>query len=110
MALEMERLITDIGIPRPPAPDLHRLPGRLGLPGPRLPPRLPPHDQRPRPARRIRADVAAVADALPALGPALRKVMAGFFELASHQIDEVGRIHQRCAQRVKRFTAFGTTE
>jgi hypothetical protein len=28
------------------------------------------------------ADVAAVADALPALDPALRKVMAGFFELS----------------------------
>src|SRR4051794_2069803 len=33
------------------------------------------------------ADVAAVADALPALDPALRKVMAGFFELVGHQID-----------------------
>ncbi len=55
------------------------------------------------------ADVAAVADALPALDPALRKVMAGFFELVGHQIDEVERIH-RCAQRVKRFTAFGTME
>ena len=56
------------------------------------------------------ADVAAVADALPALDPALRKVMAGFFELVGHQIDEVERIQQRCAQRVKRFTAFGTME
>ncbi|GFM16333.1 MULTISPECIES: DUF3375 domain-containing protein [Mycobacteriaceae] len=56
------------------------------------------------------ADVAAVADALPALDPALRKVMAGFFELVGHQIDEVERIQQRCAQRVKRFTAFGTLE
>ena len=55
-------------------------------------------------------DVAAVADALPALDPALRKVMAGFFELVGHQIDEVERIQQRCAQRVKRFTAFGTLE
>jgi hypothetical protein len=27
-----------------------------------------------------------------------------------HQIDEVERIQQRCAQRVKRFTAFGTLE
>jgi len=53
------------------------------------------------------ADVAAVAEALPALDPALRKVMAGFFELVGHQIDEVERIQQRCAQRVKRFTAFG---
>jgi hypothetical protein len=34
--------------------------------------------------------------------------MAGFFELVGHQIDEVERIQQRCAQRVKRFTAFGT--
>ncbi|MEE2855113.1 MAG: DUF3375 family protein [Actinomycetota bacterium] len=56
------------------------------------------------------ADVAAVAAALPALDPALRKVMAGFFELVGHQIDEVERIQQRCAQRVKRFTAFGTLE
>jgi hypothetical protein len=40
----------------------------------------------------------------------LRKVMAGFFELVGHQIDEVERIQQRCAQRVKRFTAFGTME
>jgi hypothetical protein len=56
------------------------------------------------------ADVAAVADALPLLDPALRKVMAGFFELVGHQIDEVERIQQRCAQRVKRFTAFGTLE
>jgi hypothetical protein len=54
------------------------------------------------------ADVAA--EALPALDPALRKVMAGFFELVGHQIDEVDRIQQRCAQRVKRFTAFGTME
>ncbi|QLL09729.1 DUF3375 domain-containing protein [Mycobacterium vicinigordonae] len=56
------------------------------------------------------ADVAAVADALPALDPDLRKIMAGFFELVGHQIDEVERIQQRCAQRVKRFTAFGTME
>ena len=56
------------------------------------------------------ADVAAVAEALPLLDPALRKVMAGFFELVGHQIDEVERIQQRCAQRVKRFTAFGTLE
>jgi hypothetical protein len=55
-------------------------------------------------------DVAAVAEALPALDPALRKVMAGFFGLVGHQIDEVERIQQRCAQRVKRFTAFGTME
>lgn len=56
------------------------------------------------------ADVAAVAGALPGLDPELRKVMAGFFELVGHQIDEVERIQQRCAQRVKRFTAFGTLE
>ncbi|MFC7671838.1 DUF3375 domain-containing protein [Mycolicibacterium sp. GCM10028919] len=56
------------------------------------------------------ADVAAVAEALPALDPALRTLMAGFFELVGHQIDEVERIQQRCAQRVKRFTAFGTLE
>jgi Protein of unknown function (DUF3375) len=56
------------------------------------------------------ADVAAVAEALPALDPALRRVMAGFFELVGHQIDEVERIQQRCAQRIKRFTAFGTLE
>jgi hypothetical protein len=56
------------------------------------------------------ADVAAVAEALPALDPALRRVMAGFFELVGQQIDEVERIQQRCAQRVKRFTAFGTLE
>ncbi|KRE25561.1 hypothetical protein ASG82_18650 [Mycobacterium sp. Soil538] len=56
------------------------------------------------------ADVAAVAEALPHLDPALRAVMAGFFELVGHQIDEVERIQQRCAQRVKRFTAFGTLE
>ncbi len=56
------------------------------------------------------ADVAAVAGALPDLDPALRAVMAGFFELVGHQIDEVERIQQRCAQRVKRFTAFGTLE
>lgn len=55
-------------------------------------------------------DIAAVASALPDLDPALRKVMAGFFELIGHQIDEVERIQQRCAQRVKRFTAFGTME
>ena len=36
--------------------------------------------------------------------------MAGFFALVGHQIDEVERIQQRCAQRVKRFTAFGTME
>lgn len=56
------------------------------------------------------ADVAAVAGALPHLDPALRRVMAGFFELVGQQIDEVERIQQRCAQRVKRFTAFGTLE
>jgi uncharacterized protein DUF3375 len=56
------------------------------------------------------ADVAAVAGALPGLDPELRTVMAGFFELVGHQIDEVERIQQRCAQRVKRFTAFGTLE
>lgn len=56
------------------------------------------------------ADVAAVAEALPALDPQLRKVMTGFFELVGHQIDEVERIQQRCAQRIKRFTAFGTLE
>lgn len=56
------------------------------------------------------ADVAAVAQTLPALDPALRKVMAGFFELVGQQIDEVERIQQRCAQRVKRFTAVGTME
>jgi hypothetical protein len=56
------------------------------------------------------ADVAAVAEALPALDPALRRVMSGFFELVGQQIDEVERIQQRCAQRVKRFTAFGTLE
>ncbi|VEG51814.1 Protein of uncharacterised function (DUF3375) [Mycolicibacterium aurum] len=56
------------------------------------------------------ADVAAVAGALPGLDPELRKVMAGFFELVGYQIDEVERIQQRCAQRVKRFTAFGTLE
>ena len=56
------------------------------------------------------ADIVAVADALPALDPALRRLMAGFFELVGHQIDEVERIQQRCAQRVKRFTAFGTLE
>ncbi len=56
------------------------------------------------------ADVRAVAESLPGLDPALRKVMAGFFELVGHQIDEVERIQQRCAQRVKRFTAFGTME
>lgn len=56
------------------------------------------------------ADVVAVADALPALDPALRTVMAGFFELVGQQIDEVERIQQRCAHRVKRFTAFGTLE
>jgi hypothetical protein len=56
------------------------------------------------------ADVAAVAQALPALDPDLRKVMANFFELVGHQIDEVERVQQRCAQRVKRFTAFGTLE
>lgn len=55
-------------------------------------------------------DIATVASALPELDPALRKVMAGFFELIGHQIDEVERIQQRCAQRVKRFTAFGTME
>lgn len=56
------------------------------------------------------ADIATVAATLPELDPALRKVMAGFFELVGHQIDEVERIQQRCAQRVKRFTAFGTLE
>lgn len=56
------------------------------------------------------ADIATVAATLPELDPALRKVMANFFELVGHQIDEVERIQQRCAQRVKRFTAFGTLE
>lgn len=56
------------------------------------------------------ADVAAVASALPELDPALRKVMTNFFELVGQQIDEVERIQQRCAQRIKRFTAFGTLE
>ncbi|MGN7778055.1 DUF3375 domain-containing protein [Mycolicibacterium sp. 22603] len=56
------------------------------------------------------ADIATVASQLPELDPALRKVMANFFELVGHQIDEVERIQQRCAQRVKRFTAFGTLE
>ncbi len=60
--------------------------------------------------RDFETDIAAVASALPELDPALRKVMAGFFELIGHQIDEVERIQQRCAQRVKRFTAFGTME
>ena len=56
------------------------------------------------------ADIATVAATLPELDPELRKVMAGFFELVGHQIDEVERIQQRCAQRIKRFTAFGTLE
>jgi hypothetical protein len=60
--------------------------------------------------REFESDIAVVASALPDLDPALRKVMAGFFELIGHQIDEVERIQQRCAQRVKRFTAFGTME
>ncbi|MGB5151492.1 MAG: DUF3375 domain-containing protein [Mycobacterium sp.] len=58
----------------------------------------------------FQADIATVAATLPELDPALRRVMAGFFELVGHQIDEVERIQQRCAQRVKRFTAFGTLE
>ncbi|WP_019972704.1 DUF3375 family protein [Mycobacterium sp. 141] len=58
----------------------------------------------------LEADISTVAATLPELDPALRKVMAGFFELVGHQIDEVERIQQRCAQRVKRFTAFGTLE
>lgn len=58
----------------------------------------------------LEADIAAVAASLPDLDPELRTVMAGFFELVGHQIDEVERIQQRCAQRVKRFTAFGTLE
>src|SRR4029078_4849074 len=41
------------------------------------------------------ADVAAVAEALPALDPALRKVMAGFFELVGPQIDAVARMQRR---------------
>ncbi|WP_198291086.1 DUF3375 domain-containing protein [Mycobacterium sp. 155] len=58
----------------------------------------------------LEADISTVAATLPELDPALRKVMAEFFELVGHQIDEVERIQQRCAQRVKRFTAFGTLE
>lgn len=58
----------------------------------------------------LEADIVTVAATLPDLEPGLRKVMAYFFELVGHQIDEVERIQQRCAQRVKRFTAFGTLE
>ena len=55
------------------------------------------------------ADVAAVADALPALDPALRKVMAGFFELVDEQIDESSDPAALRPAR-QRFTAFGTME
>jgi len=112
IALQMERLITDIGqygnhdrgrppppstTPSTPTPSTATASARCtpttrppwDSQGPRLPLRLPAHDQRPPTnAPSFEADVAAVAEALPALDPALRKVMAGFFELVGHQIDE----------------------
>ena len=42
--------------------------------------------------------------------PGLRDVMVNFFKLVSAQIGEVGRIEQRCAQRIRRFFASGTAE
>ncbi|AGM28084.1 putative alanine and proline rich protein [Mycobacteroides abscessus subsp. massiliense] len=58
----------------------------------------------------LRSDIACVAEGLPDLDPGLREVMRNFFKLVSQQIAEVSRIEQRCAQRIRRFFAAGTTE
>ena len=58
----------------------------------------------------LEADIAVVTEALPGLDPEMRKTMTGFFEHVGQQIDEVERINQRCAQRLKGFTAYGTLE
>jgi len=59
---------------------------------------------------RLRADVATVTSGLPDLDAGLRDVMKNFFKLVSAQIGEVGRVEQRCAQRIRRFFASGTAE
>lgn len=58
----------------------------------------------------LRSDIATVIAGLPDLDAGLREVMVNFFRLVSAQIGEVGRIEQRCAQRIRRFFASGTAE
>lgn len=58
----------------------------------------------------LRADIATVTAGLQDLDAGLRDVMENFFKLVSAQIAEVGRIEQRCAQRIRRFFASGTAE
>jgi hypothetical protein len=58
----------------------------------------------------LQADIGVITEALPGLDTDMRKMMTGFFEHVGQQIDEVERINQRCAQRLKRFTAYGTLE
>jgi hypothetical protein len=64
------------------------------------------------PEKRVRlaTDIAAVTAHLPGLNPELRQVLSRFFDLVQQQTSEVGRIQQRCAQRIKRFVASGTLE
>lgn len=66
--------------------------------------------QDPAQRERLATDTAAVAHHLPSLDPGLRDVLSRFFELVQQQIAEVGRIQQRCAQRIKRFVASGSLE
>jgi hypothetical protein len=66
--------------------------------------------QDPTQRERLATDITTVAHNLPSLDPQLREVLSRFFELVQQQIAEVGRIQQRCAQRIKRFVASGTLE
>jgi hypothetical protein len=66
--------------------------------------------QDPEPRKRLTADIGVVTENLPGLDPELRAVLSRFFELVQQQTAEVGRIQQRCAQRIKRFVAAGTLE
>ncbi|ORW08036.1 MULTISPECIES: DUF3375 family protein [Mycolicibacter] len=66
--------------------------------------------QDPEQRARLRSDITTVVEALPDIDPELRDVMLRFFQRVSAQISEVGRVEQRCNQRIKRFFAAGTAE
>ncbi len=60
--------------------------------------------------QQLAVDIEDVVRDLPNLHPELREVLSRFFELVEVQIREVGRIQQRCAERIKRFVGSGTLE
>lgn len=60
--------------------------------------------------QQLAADIEDVVRDLPHLHPELREVLSRFFELVEEQIREVGRVQQRCAERIKRFVGSGTLE